>query len=72
MAGLPFNIPLLVVIYFFRNVRVTTILMVYIVLVKNVLVVTRDTVKEDGDFILYNHLEYRLLSVMPGTCPVLE
>lgn len=72
MAGLPFDVPLLVVFYFFRNIRVAAVLMVYIVLVKNVLVVTRDAVKEDGDFILYDHLEYRLLSVMPGTCPVLE
>ena len=72
MASLPFNIPLLVVFYFFRNIRVASVLMVYIVLVKNVLVVTRDAVKEDGDFILDDHLEYRLLSVMPGTCPVLE
>lgn len=72
MAGLPFDVPLLVVFYFFRNIRVAAVLMVYIVLVKNVLVVTRDAVKEDGDFILYNHLEYRLLSVMPGACPVLE
>lgn len=72
MAGLPFNIPLLVALYFFRNVRVAAVLMVYIILVKNILVVTRDAVKEDGYLILYNHLEYRLLSVMPGTCPVLE
>ena len=72
MVGLPLNIPLLVVFYFFRNIRVASVLMVYIVLVKNVLVVTRDAIKEDGDFILDDHLEYRLLSVMPGTCPVLE
>ena len=72
MASLPFNIPLLVVLYFFRDVRVAAVLMVYIILVKNILVVTRNAVKEDSYFILYDHLEYRLLSVMPGACPVLE
>lgn len=72
MASLPFDVPLLVVFYFFRNIRVAAVLMVYIILVKNILVVTRDAVKEDGYLILYNHLEYRLLSVMPGACPVLE